>query len=119
LLLNDLTAIGFKEKPPVSEELPAIQTVEQAIGALYVLEGATLGGKSISQLLLKTGIGLQIENLSFFNAYGKETGPMWMQFLSYLNHYTTEAKQATIIQTANETFLKFKLWIQHNLQPVK
>jgi len=116
LLLQDLQASGNTQQPLLCADIPLIQSIEQAFGALYVLEGSTLGGKSISQLLLKTGIGLQSGQLRFFNAYGKETGPMWLSFLSTLNTFTSPGQQAIIIDTARETFIKFKHWIQQQAQ---
>ncbi|WP_066408229.1 biliverdin-producing heme oxygenase [Flavisolibacter tropicus] len=111
LLVDDLKALGFSQTPKLCDNIPSIQSLEEAFGALYVLEGSTLGGKSITQLLLKTRLDLQPSHLRFFNAYGKETGPMWMAFLSQLNTFTSEAQQAMIIDAARETFIKFKQWI--------
>jgi heme oxygenase len=116
LLLEDLQSIGYVHHPQVCTAIPDINRIEEAFGALYVLEGSTLGGKSITQLLLKTSIGLQPSQLRFFNAYGKETGPMWVSFLSQLNAFATEEQQAVIIDTAKQTFIKFKQWIQQQVQ---
>jgi len=116
LLLEDLLGVTDKHNYTLCTDIPAIATIEQAFGALYVLEGSTLGGKSITQLLLKTNKGLQAEQLRFFNAYGKETGPMWLSFLTTLNTFTSVEQQAVIIKTANETFLKFKQWIHLQIQ---
>ena len=116
LLLEDLNALGHIQPPSLCTDTPAINNIEDAFGALYVLEGSTLGGKSITQMLLKTNLGLQANQLQFFNAYGKETGPMWLSFLSRLNNFTTEDQQNIIIDTAKETFIKFKHWILQQVQ---
>lgn len=116
LLLEDLQVVTDTYNNTLCSDIPSITTLEQAFGALYVLEGSTLGGKSITQLLLKTSMGLQANQLRFFNAYGKETGPMWLSFLAKLNTFTLESQQAVIIETANETFIKFKQWIQLQVQ---
>lgn len=100
----------------ISHDLPLINNVEQAFGALYVLEGSTLGGKIIANMLLKKNMGLQ-NSLRYFTAYGKETGPKWQHFQKRLNEFTHENQTQTIIAAANETFLKFKIWIQDQLQP--
>ena len=119
LILSDLESLGLTLQPLISTSIPFIHTLEQAFGALYVLEGSTLGGKSITQLLLKTKIELQPQNMQFFTAYGKETGPMWMTFLNHFNTFAAEYQQRVIIETANETFLKFKLWIQQQAPQVR
>jgi heme oxygenase len=111
LIVNDLESLGLPYPPITCDSSPEYTSVEQAFGALYVLEGSSLGGKSITQLLLKTNIGLSVNNMRFFNAYGKETGPLWMAFLNQLNTFVAEDQQQIIIQSANETFLKFKHWI--------
>jgi heme oxygenase len=111
LLLKDLEAVNHSDQPSVCNDIPQIQSIEEAFGALYVMEGSTLGGKSITQMLLKTPVGLQPDQVHFFNAYGKETGPMWLSFLSQLNTFNAVQQQAVIIDTARETFIKFKNWI--------
>lgn len=116
LLQEDMQVVTNQYNGSLCTDIPAIHTIEQAFGALYVVEGSTLGGKSITQLLLKTGMGLQPHQLRFFHAYGKETGPMWLSFLARLNAYTAERQQAVIIETASETFTKFKQWIQLQVQ---
>jgi heme oxygenase len=117
LLLEDLKALGYTKQPSDFAAIPSLHSIEQAFGALYVLEGSTLGGKSITQLLLKTNAGLQTHQMRFFNAYGKETGSLWMSFLSRLNTFNKEEQQAVIIEAARETFIKFKQWTQQIQQP--
>jgi heme oxygenase (biliverdin-IX-beta and delta-forming) len=53
LLLEDLKALGYTKQSSDFAAIPSLHSIEQAFGALYVLEGSTLGGKSITQLLLK------------------------------------------------------------------
>jgi heme oxygenase len=50
-----------------------------AVGCLYVLEGATLGGQFISRHLATLGIGPANGGL-FFHGYGAKTGEMWKSF---------------------------------------
>ncbi len=81
LLLQDLQALGVSEaelkSAPQCADLPELRDFAAALGCLYVLEGATLGGQIISRLL-RQNLGLTAENgAAFFNAYGKQTGRMW------------------------------------------
>ena len=96
------------------KDLPQIQNHLQAIGALYVIEGSTLGGIHISKMITKQLELNDTKGLTFFNGYGDDTMNMWSQFKDYLNEQpSNEAEQAEIIAAANETFMKFKLWMEH------
>jgi len=95
-------------------DLPQIESHLQAIGALYVIEGSTLGGIYISKMISKQLELNDANGLSFFNGYGDNTMNMWTDFKNYLNEQPkNEAEEEEIIAAANETFMKFKLWMDH------
>lgn len=102
---------------PLATTLPAINNVYQAFGALYVLEGSTLGGRGITKMLLKNGAaGIKENEVTFFNGYGTETGPRWMAFLQSLNSIASNDDDvAEMVKAANDTFYFFKLWLQKQL----
>ena len=117
-ILLDLAALQQKgESIRLANELPQIQTVPQALGALYVLEGSTLGGRGITKMLLKNeAAGLQPEHLQFFGGYGSHTGGMWTTFVNVLNSFQlTEAESAQMVEAANQTFYFFKTWLQETI----
>jgi heme oxygenase (biliverdin-IX-beta and delta-forming) len=116
-LLNDITALGFStEHLATTSHLPLITKEAQAWGALYVLEGSTLGGRGITRMLLKQCGALSLNQLTFFNGYGEATGPMWLRFQEALNGLDySESEVATTVQAANDTFLNFKKWIEETL----
>ena len=119
LILQDLVALGSSITDiPINNDLPDIQHQEQAIGAMYVLEGSTLGGKVIANMLTKNAAGFK-NSIHYFTAYGKETGSKWRIFLDLMNQYQSTKQVETIIETANETFLKFRNWIQLNQHTIK
>jgi heme oxygenase (biliverdin-IX-beta and delta-forming) len=107
-LVNDMTAMGASIPAlAIGDELPAITSHFEALGALYVIEGSTLGGSIISkmmaqQLQLTGGTGL-----SFFNGYGDGTMGKWQTFKSVLDDERNAAHRDSIINTANQTFVKF------------
>jgi len=110
-LADDLQALGTTLPQKASgNHLPVIEDALQAFGALYVIEGSTLGGQIISKMVqqhLGTNSGL-----SFFNGYGEETGKKWAEFQKMLNSVAnTPDNEATVIAAANDTFLKFKDWM--------
>lgn len=56
----------------------------EALGALYVLEGATLGGQVIIKRLKKNEPFSTLP-LAYYNVYADHTGVMWTQFLENIN----------------------------------
>lgn len=99
--------------PPLAPQhfLPVIRSHAAALGALYVMEGSTLGGKIISQMLEKQ-LGLT-RGLSFFKSYGDDTMQMWQRFKSALDE-EENLPESEVIAAANETFLKFSEWFDIN-----
>lgn len=117
LILQDLTFLkAHTDDLLFATALPEIKNKPQAFGAMYVLEGSTLGGRGITKMLLKNNdLKLTGEQVQFFAGYGAETGTMWMAFLKTLNAFGNDASAiALMITTANETFLLFKNWLLQN-----
>lgn len=116
-ILQDLAAIGQSEKGiAICRQLPEIKTVSQAFGALYVLEGSTLGGKMIAKMLLKNKVlFLDEKSTTFFAGYKEETGIKWKSFLAVFDR---QDNQNEIVKTANNTFYCLKSWMQHSLYHV-
>ncbi|NCD69302.1 biliverdin-producing heme oxygenase [Mucilaginibacter agri] len=109
----DITELGgTPADKAINNDLPEINNAQQALGALYVIEGSTLGGSIISKMI-SGRLGLQ-NGLSFFNSYGDNTHQMWAVFKNILNGQPAES-QPVVVDAANSTFLKFENWIeQHN-----
>jgi heme oxygenase len=102
---------GHPVAKATGDALPEINNAAQAFGALYVIEGSTLGGTIISKMIAgKLGFST---GLSFFNSYGENTHQMWASFKDVLNQQPSE-NDAAITETANNTFLKFKNWIENH-----
>lgn len=114
-ILRDLEAIGCSTKQvPVCQHIPKITSVPSALGAMYVLEGSTLGGRMISKMLMKNvSIVFGENNLNFFNGYKEDTGNKWKAFLSVIEDYDTSANE--LITSANETFNGLTKWMEQSL----
>jgi heme oxygenase len=111
---HDIDALGGTTGSlPNTRQLPCIRTIEDAFGALYVLEGSTLGGQYIAKMITdKLGLP-NTDCLTFFKSYGTDTPKMWQVYQQALNdRATSNADQQIVIAAANETFLKFKQWIE-------
>lgn len=114
LALKDL---GFLHAPvnniPLCTALPGITNVAEAFGALYVLEGSTLGGQMIGKMLLKNKAAeINEDHLHFFFGYREKTGMKWKTFLEALNKQTDID---SVIASANHTFSLFQNWINSSL----
>jgi heme oxygenase len=98
--LRDMPGLAFpsraharqiKADPPretLSRNLvfPEIGTKAEALGAFYVLEGSSLGGKKILKTLRSRGIST--DELDFLNPYGKDARAQWHSFLDVLERET-------------------------------
>jgi len=69
----------------LSKGFPEIPTSAFALGAMYVLEGATLGGNVIvKQLKLNPNFDSD-QSFAYYGCYGQNLIPNWQKFLAVLN----------------------------------
>jgi heme oxygenase len=68
-----------------------ISTPAEAFGALYVLEGSSLGGRVILKELKRGSVSLA--GLGFLDPYGLNTGPRWRSFLAILEREVQSGEQ--------------------------
>lgn len=112
-ILADLQKLQFEKPITITEELPVINNYQQAAGAMYVLEGSTLGGQYIAQMLsAKPALKEHHDAISFFSGYEQENLAMWNVFKQHLQ--ANIAKEADIniaVQSAIETFSLLDKWI--------
>jgi len=116
-ILTDLKAIGRSTGAPwLCTDLPNINSTANALGAMYVLEGSTLGGRMISRMLMKNDfVQFDASNLHFFSGYGENTGSKWTNFLFVIDQYGNEA--IDMIRTANDTFNCLTKWMETVYEP--
>lgn len=108
LILQDLTpANGPAPTLPVCPKMPPLATWPQLLGAMYVVEGSTLGGQVIARQLAKAGIPLR----TYFSGYAERTGPMWKAFCHLLTQAAAETDQDELVQSASRTFNTLHAWI--------
>lgn len=81
---------------------------ESILGAIYVLEGSTLGGQYIKKSLSETPqFQKYLKNMEvpFYGCYGKDTGRLWKSFKIILENYAEDhACYKEIRQGAKDTF---------------
>lgn len=116
-LKQDLEDLGttVSDADTESVALPGISNALEAMGALYVMEGSTMGGGIIVKMLReKCNIN---RGLSFFSGYGDQTQAMWQKFTTALNQQVSSTgDDMTVINAANETFKKFSILFQQHEQ---
>jgi heme oxygenase (biliverdin-IX-beta and delta-forming) len=119
-LRQDLLALGSSAEAvaatPLCAALPPLTTPEQILGCLYVIEGATLGGRIITRQL-QTQLGLTPDTGgAFFDGYGAQTGAHWKAFCTMLTDNADQdankdARHAAIVASANRTFETLTHWL--------
>lgn len=118
LLATDLRALGRTPAEiaalPWCRSLPAVDSASRSLGALYVIEGATLGGQIIrKQLRDRLGIDAA-SGAGFFTGYGATTGAMWTRFVDHVNQSATIETSAAV-HAAVETFETLTQWLEASL----
>ena len=113
LLERDLRVLD--EDParlPVADAVPEVEDAAAALGCMYVLEGATLGGRVISRHLAARGIGPEAGG-AFFAGYGDATGEMWKEFSAAIGGYAEAHPESTgrMVRAADETFTLLERWL--------
>ena len=115
-LKSDLSALSMTKDQianlPRCIAMPALANSEQVTGALYVVEGSSLGGRALAPCvdrLLGAGV---IGGRRFFTGYGSETGARWRGFLADLALLPPDPiTRGRCLAAAIETFEAFELWL--------
>lgn len=106
---EDLKALGIAfEKHTLLEEAffrDTYSDVYLAAGALYVLEGSTLGGQIIVKHLHKA-MTSGFVNTAYFSGYQQRTGSMWKEFLQQLTALPQSTQQEQQITKGAVTTFK-------------
>jgi heme oxygenase len=113
-ILKDLDATDTNNNIRLCDELPKITSLSQALGAFYVIEGSTLGGKFIADKIKENLSAQAGRDFTFFDAYGENNLQMWSSFTTKLNN--TDVDSTELISTATNTFDKFYSWIKGNYE---
>lgn len=115
-LAEDIKALGGIVNEKCGEkDLPEIRSDLEAFGALYVIEGSTLGGRVITKMMQRQLDTESLDGFAFFNGYGDDTDHRWSSFRELLNDQGKNADdKKLVVQAADNTFAKFKSWIEKN-----
>lgn len=113
LLRQDLRELGVEPSrfgPLMSSTaLPPIESVPEALGSMYVMEGSTLGGQFIVRELRRT-LGLAPEQCRYFSSYGSEVGRRWQDFRRQLLRFSDTENDEIMVRSALQTFSALETW---------
>ena len=101
LIEKDLASLALTNQT-ASHELEFANESE-ALGAMYVIEGSTLGGNVIAKQLSKTE-GFDNITFNFFGCYQENTGPMWKNFKEVLDTEVTEENYDEVLSGAKKLY---------------
>lgn len=108
LILKDLERSEANPGLPWCPAMPPLHTWLQLLGAMYVVEGSTLGGQVITRQLAGADIPLR----AYFTGYGTLTGPRWKAFCQLLSEAApATSDQDQIVASARLTFNQLDQWI--------
>ncbi len=115
-LAQDLIALGLSRDEVQAlawaTALPAIETQADGFGVLYVLEGATLGGRTILPLVAARLGVTPTSGARFFAGHGADTGANWRAFVAALAaHGATPQAADRVERAAAATFRCFTEWM--------
>jgi heme oxygenase len=116
-LAADLHTLGLDEAAiaalPQCACIPRLETEPRRLGAAYVVEGSTLGGRELAKRLDHLfGVGNN-DGRRFFSGRAGDTGRAWRAFLDRLEQPAENATGADIITAAQETFAAFEQWVEN------
>lgn len=116
MLADDLIALGMDREDvdalPLATNVVVPASEAGWLGALYVIEGSTLGGVHIARALKALFDEDGPRGRRFFLGYGERHGAMWRAFLDRLER-VGEIPGATdqAVEAAHETFAAFEAWM--------
>lgn len=123
-LEQDLLALRMTESEiaalPLCGRLPAIPTLPQVFGVLYVIDGAALGERIATTHLHVAGENLGIspsQGASFFSSLRASYTPLldtcWQELIAMTEAVEEPNLQDLVIQSAMDTLECFETWLDH------
>lgn len=115
----DLMDLGLSSAVVAALPSPTIApfpTLAAGMGALYVLEGSTLGGQVICREV-EQRLGLGEAGTRYYRGHGRDTGRMWKSFLARLETLSGDATaEREALASGIETFQALADWMSDDPQ---
>ena len=105
-----------REQLPRVSELPSLSSRAEILGAVYVLEGSTLGGQIIARHL-EEALGLRDgRGYRYFLSYGSRVSAQWKTFRAELLRASSATNDPIILKAARGTFEILHRWFCQNTE---
>jgi heme oxygenase (biliverdin-IX-beta and delta-forming) len=111
LLMRDLTWFGADASGEARPTLPEMRDDATLLGAMYVMEGSTLGGQLIArhvELVLGLTAG---QGNAYFRGHNERTGQLWKEFCDALRTKVADSETDAVIAAAKAMFGVFGAWM--------
>jgi heme oxygenase (biliverdin-IX-beta and delta-forming) len=112
LLENDLAWFGVVDLDGKRPALPKMNDEASLLGAMYVIEGSTFGGRLIArhvECVLKMSGG---QGNAYFRGHNERTGTMWQEFCDVLRNKIPDTETTSVISGAKAMFQVFGSWMR-------
>lgn len=119
-LARDVEQLGLK--PYRFDFFPelTIDTLPQALGCMYVMEGATLGGTVIGRSLEKVPEITSTHAMQYYGCYGEQTGKRWKRFKEVVEQQVTEENdERNFLDTAANTFRQYAACMEKAMRQMR
>jgi heme oxygenase (biliverdin-IX-beta and delta-forming) len=112
LLVLDLIWFGADGSGEARPSLPEITDAAGLLGAMYVMEGSTLGGQLIARHVERV-LGLTNgQGNAYFRGHNERTGQLWTEFCDALRTKVPDNETDTVIAAAKAMFGVFGSWMR-------
>jgi heme oxygenase (biliverdin-IX-beta and delta-forming) len=111
MLERDLAWFGVSQPDKRRPILPDMNDEAILLGAMYVMEGSTLGGQHIARHVERVLSLTQGNGDAYFRGYEERTGSMWKESCEMLRTKVPEDKSEIAIRSAKAMFAVFGSWM--------
>lgn len=112
MLRRDLAWFGAVERRDARPALPEMNDLPSLLGAMYVMEGSTLGGQLIARHVEAELDLTEGEGDAYFRGHGKDTGTMWKEFCEVLKMRVPDSDADSVVLSARAMFAVFGAWVR-------
>jgi heme oxygenase (biliverdin-IX-beta and delta-forming) len=116
LLTLDLTWFGVDTLGEARPRLPEMRDDASLLGAMYVMEGSTLGGQLIARHVERV-LGLTAgQGNAYFRGHNARTGQLWKEFCDALRTRLPDSETDAVITAAKAMFGVFGAWMRTGMR---
>ena len=111
LLMDDLEALGSRPRQEEgADSVGRAWDFPTAVGAMYVLEGSTMGGQILAKRLMHVRGPSGAEATAYFQGHREMAMPRWQKFAMFLDAYGQQHPDAAgrVIEGAKQTYARIE-----------